>query len=324
MRKLLIATAAVLASSTAVHAETLKMATLPANLMPAIVMATFANIVSSNLDDIDIEVAAGGAATAHMMEVGRGNIEMSMSAPTVWFLMKNGQAMYANQEEAPALADNVQLVMWYPYGQYSFTVRADSDIQTLDDLEGASVFLGPTGGGAWNAAYAYVKGTTGLDAKEGDYEAIDANWVTGYQAFLDGAVDMYVGGCIHPCGAFLQITETEEIRFVGPADDTGEAVDKALGKYRYRDTIPTGLYSGQMNDTPVQTFNTAVGIVVNADVPEDTVYRITKAFWENVDSVTSTAPWAASLDPQFGGTLQGSGISLHPGAMKYYKEIGVQ
>ncbi|MEC8039017.1 MAG: TAXI family TRAP transporter solute-binding subunit, partial [Pseudomonadota bacterium] len=124
--------------------------------------------------------------------------------------------------------------------------------------------------------------------------------------------------------AFLQITETEEIRFVGPADDTGEAVDKALGKYRYRDTIPTGLYSGQMNEAPVQTFNTAVGIVVNADVPEDTVYRITKAFWENVDSVTSTAPWAASLDPQFGGTLQGSGISLHPGAMKYYKEIGVQ
>ncbi|MEC8038171.1 MAG: C4-dicarboxylate ABC transporter substrate-binding protein, partial [Pseudomonadota bacterium] len=157
MRKLLIVTAALVASSTAIHAETLKMATLPANLPQAVVMATFANIVSSQLNDVNIEVAAGGAATAHMMEVGRGNLDMSMTSPVVWNLMKGGKAMYSKQEAAPTLADSVQLLMWFPYGQYHFTVRADSDIQTLDDLEGASVFLGPTGGGAWNAAYGWVK-----------------------------------------------------------------------------------------------------------------------------------------------------------------------
>ena len=287
-----------------------------------IATGTFANIVSSNLDDIDIEVAAGGAATAHMMEVGRGNIEMSMSAPTVWFLMKNGKAMYANQEDAPALADNVQLLMWYPYGQYSFTVRADSDIQTLDDLEGASVFLGPTGGGAWNAAYGWVKATTGLDAKEGDFEAIDANWTTGYQSFLDGTIDMYVTGCIDPCGPFLQITETESIRFVGPEDNTGEGVDKWLGKFRYRDAIPAGVYTNQANDGEVISLNTAVGIAVNAGVSEDTVYAITKAFWDNIDQVTSDAPWAKSLSLEYAATGQG-GITYHPGAAKYYEEAGV-
>ena len=76
MKKLLcLAATAVVISSTAQAAD-LKMATLPANLSQAITMATFANIVSSELDDVNIEVAAGGAATAHMLEVGRGNLDM--------------------------------------------------------------------------------------------------------------------------------------------------------------------------------------------------------------------------------------------------------
>ena len=321
MRKFLMAATAAIAMAGVSAAQDLKMATLPANLPPAVVMATFANIVSSEIDGLNIEIAAGGAATAHMMEVGRGNIDMSMTSPVVWNLMNAGRAMYANQDEAPALSENVQLLMWYPYGGYHFTVRADSDIQTLDDLEGASVFLGPTGGGAWNGAYGYIKSTTGLDAKEGDYEAIDANWVTGFQAFLDGTIDMYVGGCIDPCGPFLQITETEDIRFVGPEDASGSA--EWLGPFRFLYDLEAGMYERQQNDAPVTTFNTAVGIAVNSDVSEETVYQMTKAFWENLDKVTATAPWAASLDVAFAAGGQG-GISYHPGAERYYAEIGLR
>jgi len=323
MRKYLVAAAAAVAAAGSAVAQDLKMATLPANLPPAVIMATFANVVSSEVDGLNIEVAAGGAATAHMMEVGAGNIDMSMTSPVVWNLMKGGARMYANKENAPELADNVQLVMWFPYGAYHFTVRADSDIQTLDDLEGASVFLGPTGGGAWNGAYGWVKATTGLDAKAGDYEAIDANWVTGYQAFLDGTIDMYVTGCIDPCGPFLQITETTDVRFVGPEDDSGEGVDKFLGAFRFRDEIQPGLYDGQMNDSATKSWNTAVGIAVNADVSEETVYQMTKAWWENLDQVTSTAPWASALDINFSAGGQG-GISYHPGAARYYQEVGAQ
>ena len=144
----------------------------------AISMATFANIVTKNVDGIEIEVAAGGAATLHMMEVGRGNLDMSMTSPVVYNLMSGGKAMYAKQADAPELAKNVNLLMWYPYGAYHFAVRADSDIQTLDDIEGASVFLGPQGGGAFNAAKGWVASTTGLVAGD-DYEAIKANWQTG-------------------------------------------------------------------------------------------------------------------------------------------------
>ncbi|MGI9367074.1 MAG: TAXI family TRAP transporter solute-binding subunit [Rhizobiaceae bacterium] len=322
MRKYTMAALAALALATSAQAEdkTLKMATIAPSLGQAITMATFANIVSDNLDDIKIEVSGGGAATLHMMEVAKGNLDMSMTSPVVYNLMAGGKAMYKKSPDAPELAKNLDLLMWFPYGQYHFAVRADSDIKTLDDIEGASAFLGPVGGGAFNAAKGWIEATTGLKANE-DYDAIKANWQTGFQAFQDGKIDVYTNGCLDPCGQFIQFTETEDIRFIGAADDTGEAVDKWLGKFRYRDPVANGLYKGQKNEGPVVSFNTAVGIAVRADLDEETVYQITKTFWDNLDKVTSEAPWAKALDVKFAAQQRGL-MKLHPGAARYYKEAG--
>lgn len=309
-----------MAFSANAQSQTLRMATIAPSLGAAITMATFANIVTDNVEGIEIEVSGGGAATIHMMEVGRGNLDLSMTSPVVYNLMVGGKAMYAKEAEAPELAKNLRLLMWYPYGQYHFAVRAGSDIELLDDIEGASVFLGPAGGGAYNAAKGWVESTTGLVANE-DYEAIKANWQTGFQAFLDGKIDVYVNGCIDPCGQFIQFTETEDVRFLGPESSEGEQVTKWLGAFRYVDMVEPGQYDGQKNDTAVASFNTAVGIAVRADLDEETVYQITKGFWENIEQVTSTAPWAKALDVNFGAQQRGM-IQLHPGAERYYREAG--
>ena len=323
MRRIMLTIGAAMLCSTASYAaETkLKMATIDPSLSAAVTMATFANVVSNNLDDVEIEVAGGGAATLHMMEVARGNLDMSMTNQVVHMLMSKGAAMYKNEPEAPELSKNLHLLMLYPYGQYHFAVRADSDIRLLDDLEGASVFLGPQGGGAYSAAQGWIKATTGLEVGK-DYEAITANWQTGYQAFLDGKIDVYVNGCIDPCAQFIQFTETEDIRFIGPESHEGEAVDKFLGKFRYRDEIPAGQYKGQKNDGPVMSMNVPVGIGIRGDLDEEIVYNITKAFWDNLDQITSDAPWAKSLNVAYAVENIG-GMTIHPGAARYYQEIGV-
>ena len=323
MRKLTTVLAATMMMSSAAMADEvkLKMATIAPNLSAAITMATFANVVTNNLDGVAIEVAGGGAATLHMMEVGRGNLDMAMTNQVIHFLMSKGKAMYKNEPEAPELSKNLNLLMLYPYGQYHFAVRADSDIKILDDIEGATVFLGPQGGGAYNAARGWIKSTTGLEVGK-DYEAIKANWQTGYQAFLDGKIDMYVNGCIDPCGQFIQFTETEDVRFLGPDNHEGEAVNKFLGKFRFRDEIPAGLYKGQKNTDPVMSMNVPVGIGIRADLDEEIVYKITKTFWDNLDDITSDAPWAKQIDAKFAVTNIG-GMTIHPGAARYYREIGV-
>ncbi len=322
MRRFTIAAMAAFLAAAPVLAEdkTLKMATIAPSLGAAISMATFANIVTNNLDDVEIEVSGGGAATLHMMEVARGNLDMWMTSPVIYNLMSAGKAMYAKEADAPELAKNLRLLMWYPYGAYHFAVRADSDIEVLDDIEGATVFLGPQGGGAYNAAKGWVEATTGLVAGE-DFDAIKSNWATGYQAFLDGKIDVYVNGCLDPCGQFIQFTETEEVRFIGPEDHEGEAADKFLGQWRYYAEVPAGMYEGQENEAPVMSFDTAVGIGVRADLDDETVYQMTKTFWDNIEQVTSEAPWAKALDVGFAASQRGL-MQLHPGAERYYREVG--
>ncbi|NNE53994.1 MAG: TAXI family TRAP transporter solute-binding subunit [Sulfitobacter sp.] len=309
-----------LAGGTAAQETTYKMATIAPSLGQAITMATFANIVSDGLEDVEIEVSGGGAATVHQLEVGRGNLDFAMTSPLIYNFMADGRIMYKNEADAPEAAKNVRLLMWFPYGQYHYAVRADSDIETLDDIEGTTVFLGPQGGGAFNGAKGWIEATTGLVVNE-DYQAIKSNWQTGFQAFLDGKIDMYVNGCLDPCQQFIQFTETEDLRFVGPESHEGERVTKWLGKFRFLEEIPAGQYAGQKNEGPVMSTNTAVGIAVRADMDEDTVYRITKHFWDNLESVTSDAPWAKALDVNFAASKRGQ-IELHPGAARYYREVG--
>lgn len=311
-----------LASPTFAQETTLRMQTIEPSLGQAITMATFANVVTANVDGVSIEVAGGGAATLHQIETARGNLDMYMASPTIHMLMAGGRAMYAKEPEAPELSENVQVLMWFPYGQYHYAVRADSDITTLDDIEGATVFIGPQGGGAYNTAKGWIKATTGLVAGE-DYEAIKANWQTGYQSFLSGNIDMYVNGCIDPCQQFIQFTETEAVRFIEPEDYEGEGVKKFLGKFRSLAEVPSGLYENQANTAAVMSHDTSVGIGVRADLDEETVYQITRAFWENLDSITSDAPWAAALDPTYAAQQLG-GQKFHPGAARYYAEIGIK
>lgn len=317
--------AAVMAASLTLPAQAddtkLRMATIAPSLGASITMATFANVVNENVEGVEIEVAAGGAATLHQLEVGRGNLEMAMTSPVIYNLMSGGKAMYAKEADAPDSAQNVRLLMWFPWGPYHFAVRGGSDIEVLDDLEGTTVFLGPQGGGAYNGAKGWIEATTGLVAGE-DFEAIAANWQTGFQAFLDGKVDMYVNGCLDPCGQFIQFTETEEVRFLAPAEPFAGGIDEWLGPFRYRDQIQPGQYDGQLNDGAIDSWNTAVGIAVSADVDEETVYNLTKAFWDNLDQVTSDAPWARALNVSFAAENRGM-IELHSGAARYYREAGV-
>lgn len=323
MRKLCLAAlmAATLAMPVQAQETKLRMATIAPSLGASVTMATFANVVNESVDGVEIEVSAGGAATLHQLEVGRGNMEMAMTSPVIYNLMAGGKVMYAKETDAPEAAKSVRLLMWFPWGPYHFAVRGDSNLKSLDDLEGSTVFLGPQGGGAYNGAKGWIEATTGLVAGE-DYEAIAANWQTGFQAFLDGKVDMYVNGCLDPCGQFIQFTETEKVRFLAPTEPNAKGVDEWLGPFRYRDKVQPEQYEGQVNESAIDSWNTAVGIAVRSDVDEETVYKITKAFWDNLDKVTSDAPWAKALDVKFASASRGK-IQLHPGAERYYREAGV-
>jgi len=91
--------------------------------------------------------------------------------------------------------------------------------------------------------------------------------------------------------------------------------------YYYDDVIKAGTYEGQTED--VSTVAVGAQWVVSADVPEDLVYEITKALWNDSSRKLFDAGHAKAKDIQLSSALKAVNTPLHPGAEKFYKEKGL-
>ena len=91
-------------------------------------------------------------------------------------------------------------------------------------------------------------------------------------------------------------------------------------KYSYgQATIPAGAYDFVKANTPVMTESPI--LVVRDDVDADTVYLITKAIYENPDKIRGAGATYAKFDPKSMAKI--SGGPIHPGALRFYKEVGL-
>ncbi len=327
LRTIALAGALACAGAAATAQEQLKLATIAPGTSAYLTMTTFANIINQNQPDYNITVDATGVATKHGIELSEGKLDFAMTSPTVYNWLKTGTAMYqevANHEE---LAENQRLVMWFPLGQYHILTHADSGIMTMNDLEGKSVFLGPPGGGAWTASYLFVKAATGLDANEGDYESVKASWSSAFQGFQDRQFDVYINIGIAPYPVVEQLALTDEIRIVGMTKEEYEANTTVQELWASQDgndvdIIPEGIYGPNVvSNGDVYTLASEVGIMTRADMPDDEVYKLTKAFWDNVEAARATTPWLNDITLDY--AVHAAGMKLHPGAARYYQEIGV-
>ena len=137
-------------------------------------------------------------------------------------------------------------------------------------------------------------------------------------ALCDGKIDGFFYGVGHPSANIQDPTTTCGAKLVSI---TGPAVDKLVaGKpYYAKATIPGGLYPN--NPEPATTYGVLATVVASAKTPDDTVYQVVKAVFDNFDEFKKLHPALAHLQPQ---TMVKDGLSapLHPGAVKYYTEKG--
>ncbi|MEX0957110.1 MAG: TAXI family TRAP transporter solute-binding subunit [Rhizobiaceae bacterium] len=304
----------------------LKMATIAPGSSAYLTMTTMATLVNQSLDDVNIQVDATGAATKHMIELAEGKLDMCMTSPTIYKFMKEGSVMYSKLENSAELAENLSLILWFPLGSYHITTYADSGMLKPSDIKGKRVFLGPPGGGAWAAARDWIKILTGYEPDK-DYENVKASWSSALQGFQDRQFDVYVTTGIAPFPQIEQLSLTSKLRLLGLTKEEFESNTEAKEYTEIRGEevgiIPAGIYGGGVvNEEDVYTLGAAVGVTARADLDEDVVYRITKAYWEAKEAAAADSPWLKDITLEY--ALQDGGMSLHPGALKYYQEIGAE
>lgn len=305
-------------------AEFYRLATLGPGSSPYLVMSTFAQMVNEKLPEVEVQVNATGAATQHAIDAAKGELDFFMWSASVHDFMGKGAAMYAQIPEAPELSKELRAVFAFPLGLYHITTYADSGIESLEDIKGKKVFLGPPGGGATTIMQNVIEGATGYTTNE-DFEYVQLGWEAAAQAFQDGRLDVYINSTNAPSPVIEQMAVSRQLRFIGLTDEQMAKPEVAAILNRPGGTlgvIEPGTYgAGQVNTEPVQTLGSTVGIGVGAHVSEEAVYEITKAFWTAWQEQVAATPWLREVTLE--GAFADLNLPLHPGAARYYEEAGM-
>ena len=194
--------------------------------------------------------------------------------------------------------------------------RKEAGVKKFEDFKGKRFNVGNPGSGT-RSTVEMLTANSGM--KNADFSLTSELKPDEHgPALCDNKIDGFAFVVASPAANIQDPTTTCGAKLV---NITGPAVDKLVKDYPYfaYATIPGGMYPG--NPDAVKTFGVVASFVTSAKVPDNVVYAMVSAVFDNFDEFKKLHPSLANLDPK---AMIKNGISapLHPGAVKYYKEKG--
>ena len=190
-----------------------------------------------------------------------------------------------------------------------------SGINELTDAKGKRLNIGNPGSGT-RGTWEVIEAALGWQRSDLRLAAEMKSAETG-QAVCDGKIDAYFWLVGHPSALTQESLATCDAHLVNV---TGAAIDKLVADNSFyrKATIPAGMYN---NKEDIQTFGVGATFVSSASVPDEVVYTVVKAVFENFDDFKKLHPAFANLNEK---EMISDSLSapLHNGAVKYYKERG--
>jgi len=266
----------------------------------------FAQIITDETG-IQTNAETSGASAENMNTLKDGNAEIAFTQTDIASYASEGKLMF----EGNAI-DNVSAIGTLYPETIQIVTTAKSGIKSVEDLKGKKVSVGAPGSGtAPNAEQILeVHGLTFDDIQKQDLSFDEST--AGIQ---DGTIDAAFVTSGTPTGAVEGLSATEDVVIVPIAQDK---IDALIEKYQYyvQDEVPAGTYKLA---EAVPTVAVQAMLAVANDLSEDVVYDITKAIFENLDKVTHAKGKLIKAE----NAVKGTGIDLHPGAKKYFEELGI-
>ncbi|MEC9346777.1 MAG: TAXI family TRAP transporter solute-binding subunit [Pseudomonadota bacterium] len=316
-----VSTALAFGPASAQDKKFLTMDSFPAGSTTGQFGIAFTQVIQKHLP-IEIQSSVGKPATKSAVDAAQFKVDLFTTAPSINHFMQTKTAMFAKVDNAPELNQNLRNIMNIPLGPYHIVVYEESGIKSLEDIKGKKVFLGPPAGAATAVAIQLIEGATGYKPDQ-DFESMRYDWQSAETAFLDRQMDVYIAPTVMPSPSIQQFGLVSKIRILGLSDAAFETepVKAALAlPGRTIENIPANLYENQANETDSKTVGSWVGLGTHKNMDADTVYQMTKTFFEHLDEIHATAAWMRVINKDT--IFNESNIPLHIGAYRYYKEVG--
>ncbi len=268
-----------------------------------------AKILTNNLEIQTSAEVTGGAAENNLL-LNDGTVQLAITQGPMAYAALTGSAPYESPNENVATLFN-----GLSKGVFHVVVMGDSNINSFADLKGKKIAMGPAGGGAINVALDIL---SFYDITMDDIEPTFLAYSEGVDALKDGNVDAAIIQSAAPASAITQLAaSTTDFKIISIEDDI---LQQVLDKFSYYSSmeIPASMYGNNSDATVVYLSNM---VVVSLELPEDEVYQMTKAIFENLDTIIESHPAASGLTIE--GAVDRIPVPFHPGAEKYYRERGL-
>jgi len=193
----------------------------------------------------------------------------------------------------------------------------ESKIKSLADLKGKRVNIGNPGSGQRGNAID-VLAEAGLNWKE-DFKAESLKPAEAPKMLQDNRIDAFFYTVGHPSGAITEATSGKrKVQFI-PINGMESLFKKS--PYYTKAIVPAKAYPMSESKTDVPSIGVVATFVTSKKVSDDVVYAITKELFENLSDFKKLHPAFARLTKK--NMLDGMSAPLHPGAKKYYQEVGL-
>lgn len=200
---------------------------------------------------------------------------------------------------------------------YQIVADAKTGAKTVEDLKGMKVAVGPAGSGTVVLSEK-VFAAAGMDMNK-DIQPQSDGFGDAATKMQDGHIQAACNVLAVPASSIVEMTTSMDLAYIDISDEILAEVQKDA-PYFTRKVIPAGTYPKQ--DKDCNTITCKAALYCRADLDEETVYQITKAFYETGDIVAAAHTTGAEI--QLEGCLDGITTPIHPGAARYFKEKGLE
>ena len=271
--------------------------------------------IAYNAKDLNIRatVESSGASVANAQLIGTGDADFALLQNDIAYYAYHGTGLAAFKDKPVKNMGGVFTI--YPELVHIVASQA-SGVRSVRDLKGKRVVLGPPGSGTEQNALQILE-VHGL--KEADLvraERIDA--AAAADQIKDGRADAAFFTTGLNAAVIVDLFLSGRAVMVPVEQPEADALRRKYPFYTI-EKIPANTYKGQERE--VQTPAVMAMMVARTDLPEDLVYRFTKAIFDNLSQFHAAHAAAKHLTLQT--ALNGLPIPLHPGAEKFFKERGV-
>ncbi|MFN2409476.1 MAG: TAXI family TRAP transporter solute-binding subunit [Halomonas sp.] len=271
----------------------------------------FAEMINEHIEGAQATAEVTGASVENMGLIMRGEADLALVLADTAYQAYNGSGDFEERQ----IENTRALASVYPNAVQLVTL-ADSDIESLEDLEGKRVSVGAPGSGTELNARALLE-ANGISYDDFTPQRLNFNETA--DAIRDGDIDAGFWSVGPPTSSIMNLATTRDIRLIGLSDEevaNAQEEEEVFAPYE----LEEGLYEGM--DEAVQTIGIPNVLVVNSEMDEDLAYQLTQLLFENTDELIAVHPAANDTTVEF--TMESTPVPLHPGAIRYFEEIDAE